>query len=71
MDDPRVQELVREHHATTCLFWTPDRDAYRGLAQTYVDDERFRQSIGGGDDALVEYLRDAMGVYADARLPGA
>ena len=71
VDDPRVQELVREHHETTCLFWTPDRDAYRGLAQTYVDDERFRQSIGGGDDALVEYLRDAMGVYADTRLPGA
>ena len=71
VDDPRVQELVREHHGTTCLFWTPDRDAYRGLAQTYVDDERFRQSIGGGDDALVEYLRDAMGVYADTRLTGA
>ena len=71
VDDPRVQELVREHHETTCLFWTPDRDAYRGLAQTYVDDERFRQSIGGGDDALVAYLRDAMGVFADTRLAGA
>jgi MerR family transcriptional regulator, thiopeptide resistance regulator len=34
----------------------------------YVDDERFRQNIGSGDDALVEYLRDAMAVYAENRL---
>ena len=68
VDDVRVQDLVRQHHETTCLFWTPGRDAYVGLAQTYVDDERFRQSIGQGDDALVAFLRDAMHVYADARL---
>lgn len=66
--DPRVQDLVRQHHETTCLFWTPGRDAYLGLAQTYVDDERFRQSIGEGDDGLVGYLREAMTVYAEARL---
>ncbi|MEV7226919.1 MULTISPECIES: MerR family transcriptional regulator [Polymorphospora] len=68
--DDRVQELVRFHHEVTCLFWTPNRDAYRGLGQMYVDDERFRRNIGGGDDALVEYLRDAMFVYADRRLGG-
>ena len=67
-EDARVQDLVRQHHEVTCLFWTPDADAYRGLAQTYVDDERFRQSIGQGDDALVAYLRDAMHAYADTRL---
>ena len=67
-EDARVQDLVRQHHEVTCLFWTPGREAYRGLAQTYVDDERFRQSIGQGDDALVAFLRDAMHVYADARL---
>jgi hypothetical protein len=34
----------------------------------YVDDERFRANVGGGNDALVEYLRDAMAVYADTHL---
>jgi DNA-binding transcriptional MerR regulator len=66
--DERVQELVHQHYEVTCLFWTPDRAAYKGLGQTYVDDERFRQNIGDGDDALVEYLRDGMVVYADSRL---
>ena len=68
VDDPRVQELVALHHEVTSLFWTPDAAAYKGLGQMYVDDDRFRANIGGGDDALVEYLRDAMTVYADARL---
>jgi MerR family transcriptional regulator, thiopeptide resistance regulator len=68
VDDPRVQELVRLHFETTSLFWTPDAAAYLGLGQMYVDDERFRANIGGGNDALVEYLRDAMEVYAGANL---
>ncbi|WP_433168605.1 MerR family transcriptional regulator [Kribbella sp. CA-247076] len=63
-----VQELIQLHYEVTCLFWTPTREAYKGLGQMYVDDERFRQNVGGGDDSLVEYLRDAMTVYADNRL---
>ena len=65
---PSVQDLVQLHYEITCLFWTPNREAYKGLGQLYVDDERFRQNIGDGDDGLVEYLRDAMNAYADARL---
>jgi DNA-binding transcriptional MerR regulator len=68
VDDPRVQDRIGEHYEITSLFWTPDADAYRGLGRMYVEDERFRQNIGGGDDDLVAYLRDAMEVYADSRL---
>ena len=68
VDDARVQELVGLHYEVTSLFWTPTAEAYRNLGQMYVDDERFRRSIGGGDDRLVEYLHDAMAVYADTRL---
>jgi MerR family transcriptional regulator, thiopeptide resistance regulator len=68
VDDPRVQELVRLHFETTSLFWTPDAAAYRGLGRMYVDDDRFRANIGGGNDAVVEYLRDAMAVYAERNL---
>ncbi len=67
-DDDRVQELIDLHYEVTSLFWTPDAEAYRGLAQLYVDDERFTTNIGQGNDALVAYLRDAMVTYADARL---
>jgi DNA-binding transcriptional MerR regulator len=66
VDDERVQELVGLHHRVVSLFWTPGADAYRGLGQTYVDDERYHASIGSAEQAA--YLRDAMEVYADARL---
>ncbi|ONI69522.1 hypothetical protein BWI15_23395 [Kribbella sp. ALI-6-A] len=66
--DQRVQDVVQLHFEVTSLFWTPTAEAYRGLGQLYVDDERFRRNIGSGDDSLVEYLRDAMNVYADAQL---
>ena len=66
VDDERVQELVGLHHRVVSLFWTPGADAYRGLGQTYVDDERYHASIGSAEQAA--YLRDAMDVYADARL---
>lgn len=68
VDDDRTQQVMDEHYRWVCLFWTPNREAYQGLAELYVDDERFRRNIGEGDDALVAYLRDAMKVYANARL---
>jgi DNA-binding transcriptional MerR regulator len=66
--DDRVQELIAEHYQLMCTFWTPNAAAYTGLGQMYVDDERFRRNIGQGDDSLVEYLRDAMAVYAESSL---
>jgi DNA-binding transcriptional MerR regulator len=61
----RVQELVALHHRVVSLFWAPDAEAYANLGALYVADERFRRSIG---EDVVDYLRDAMGVYADTRL---
>ena len=68
VDDDRVQEAVAGLYEWLTMFWTPDRESFHGLADMYVDDERFRQNIGGGDDAFVEFLRDAMKVYADTQL---
>jgi len=68
VSDPRVQELVQLHYEVTSLFWSPNRAAYAGLGRMYADDERFRQNIGDGDDELVEYLRDAMALYAERNL---
>ena len=68
VDDARVQELIALHCRVLRLFWEPDAESYRNLGVIYVEDERFRRNIGGGNDALVEYLRDAMDVYATTAL---
>jgi len=68
VDDRRVQEQIALHCRVLRLFWEPTAEAYRSLGTVYVEDERFRRNIGGGNDALVEYLRDGMTVYADTQL---
>jgi DNA-binding transcriptional MerR regulator len=68
VDDPAVQAEVQLHYEGMCLFWTPNRTAYTCLGQMYVDDERFKANYEKIADGLAEYQRDAMAVYADARL---
>ncbi|GAA0595698.1 MerR family transcriptional regulator [Streptomyces crystallinus] len=66
--DPAVQAEVELHYQGVCRFWTPNAAAYKGLARTYVDDPRFRANFDKIADGLAAYQRDAMDVYADARL---
>ena len=44
--------------------WTPTAQAYRGLGQLYVDDERFSARYEQIAPGLAAYQRDAMIVYA-------
>lgn len=67
-DDPAVQAEVDAHYQGVCRFWTPTAEAYRGLAATYAEDPRFRVNFDRIAEGLAEYQRDAMAVYADARL---
>ena len=64
VDDPKVVEAVGEHLSIVSLTWTPDPDQYRALGRMYVEDERFRKSIGRGNDAMVEYLAEAIAHYS-------
>ena len=66
--DPRVQALVRRHHDQIATFWTPSREAYIGLGQMYVDDERFTATYDAFAPGLAPYLRDAMAVFAETSL---
>lgn len=68
VSDPAVQAEVDVHYRGICRFWTPNAEAYKGLGQTYVDDPRFRTNYDKIADGLAVYQRDAMVVYADARL---
>ncbi|MFJ9027785.1 MerR family transcriptional regulator [Streptomyces sp. NPDC102274] len=66
--DPAVQAEMDAHYRNIRRFWTPDAAAYRGLGQTYVDDPRMRANYDKIAEGLAVYQRDAMAVYADARL---
>jgi DNA-binding transcriptional MerR regulator len=67
--DPSVQELIQLHYEVTTLFWTPNREAYKGLAQLYRDDDRYRQNINTDDNTIVDYLHAAITHYANTNLP--
>lgn len=68
VDDPRLLDAVDGHYQLICRFWTPNREAYIGLGQMYVDDERFARNYEDVRAGLTAYLRDAMKAYAEARL---
>lgn len=68
VDDPAVQAEVDVHYRSVARFWTPNQEAYKGLGAMYVDDPRFRENFERIAAGLAEYQRDAMAVYADARL---
>src|SRR5699024_3661023 len=40
-------------------------DAFKGLGQMYVDDERFMKNIDKFGEGLATFMRDAMAVYAN------
>ena len=40
-------------------------EAFKGLGQMYVDDDRFTKNIDQFGDGLATFMRDAMAVYAD------
>lgn len=42
-------------------------EAFRGLGQMYVDDERFTRNIDKFGDGLALFMREAMAVFADRR----
>ncbi|MFF6961650.1 TipAS antibiotic-recognition domain-containing protein [Streptomyces sp. NPDC008317] len=66
--DPAVQAETDAHYQWLCGFWTPSATAYKGLGQMFTDDPRFRSAYDKIAAGLAEYQRDAMAVYADARL---
>ncbi|MFE6719552.1 MerR family transcriptional regulator [Streptomyces albidoflavus] len=68
VSDPAVQAEVDVNYRQINRFWTPDAAAYKGVGQTYVDDPRMRANFDKIAEGLAVYQRDAMTVYADARL---
>lgn len=67
-DSPAVQNAVAELYAFFNggfgIHYTPE--AFAGLGQMYVDDERFTKNIDRFGEGLSVFLRDAMGVYSES-----
>jgi hypothetical protein len=46
------------------FFWTNySKEAHVGLAQSYVDDERFKKYYDSIVEGCAEFLRDALVIY--------
>ncbi|MFZ9774682.1 MAG: TipAS antibiotic-recognition domain-containing protein [Candidatus Nanopelagicaceae bacterium] len=66
--DESVQELVRRHYEFTLQFWTPDKEAYKSLAMTYILPSPYRDSYEEVARGLGKYHYDAVCIWADKNL---
>ena len=65
-DGGRAQALVARHYAWVCRMWKPNRAAYVGLGQMYLDSPDFRAVYEAVRPGLTEYLAEGMRVFADS-----
>lgn len=67
--DPKseeVQKLIAKHYDGLRAFYEPSLEIYRGLANTYVADERFKVNYENVTKGLALFMHDAMVYYADS-----
>ena len=73
-EDPEsdiVQEVVARHYQNIRRFWGTEKsvdqqaEAYKGLADLYINDERFLQSEGKPQPQLALFLKNAITYFAN------
>ena len=64
-DSKEAQEGINEWYLFLNKMGNCSPEAFKGLGQMYVDDERFTKNIDGFGEGLSIFMRDAMAVYAD------
>lgn len=60
-----AQEGIKEWYQFLNKMGNYSLEAFKGLGQMYVDDERFTKNIDQFGEGLAKFMRDAMAVYAD------
>lgn len=61
---PLAQQAAELHKEWLCYFWPKySKEAHAGLAQMYVDDERFTAYYDKEQPGTAEFLRDAIAIY--------
>lgn len=60
----QAQKVAELHKQWICYYWPKyTKRAHAGLAQTYVDDERFQAHYDAHGKGLAKFLRDAIWIY--------
>lgn len=67
-DSQVMQQSVHEFYEFTCQFWTPDREAWKSLAMSYILPTGYRDTYEGYREGLGKYVYDAICHYADTQL---
>lgn len=60
-----AQAAIKEWYDFLNRMGSYSLEAFKGLGQMYVDDERFTNNIDQFGEGLAVFMRDAMAVYAD------
>ncbi|WP_329490023.1 TipAS antibiotic-recognition domain-containing protein [Kitasatospora sp. NBC_01246] len=63
--DPQIQEFVGRHFDIACRFYVPTRKAYVGMALFYAENDDMRDFHNSYHPRMVEFLGEAMGVFAE------
>jgi len=59
-----AQRAAMLHGKWLCYYWDSySKEAHRGLAKMYVEDERFKAYYDKNQSGLAEFLRDAVFIY--------
>lgn len=62
---PESQATIKKWYDILNKMGNYSLEAFKGLGQMYVDDERFTKNIDQFGEGLAAFMRDAMAVYAD------
>ena len=65
VEDGKVQELIGKHYEWVSNFYDPSKEIYSGLADLYVEDERFKINYEKIAVGLAEYISSAMKLFAE------
>ena len=66
--DESVQELVKRHFDFCSQFWSPNKEAYKSLAMSYILPSPYRDSYESVAEGLGKYHYDAIVIWADQNL---
>ena len=66
--DDRVQALVKRHYDFLLQFWTPNKEAYKSLAMSYILPSPYRDSYEAVAVGLGQYHYDAICFWANENL---
>ena len=67
-DSDEVQSLIQDHYNWVNNFWTPTCETYLSLGQMYLDHPDYRAFYNRYHPDLVEFLVNAMAVFAKQKL---